>query len=565
MRKKIYKLLYAMVPLVITVVVVMGNIMAANVPYNMEYSGGDELKNVVIENESLINSLTPLVAKDAGITVTPIGSKWIKNVYKNPNATVGCEETYALEFTNQNKSNVVGSSFKVSGADYDMTVEFEDVSFGLVGSSSMIADSDKFTVSITPRSATIGVGYRLFSDASCQNASGNYRHLDSSDGIGIFVKTHISLKRRGQTSSFSADGVYFRLSDIDAAQSYKVLNAGNELTPNTGSGGGNMYAKSKANLSPTSGSLKNKFNSNYIYSQFSGENFVNCSSSETNGCTDANIYVPLSTTTQTNGLDIVFGFANSAGSAVEFYAKQFEVKYESDPNGTITNITSEDVVSGSNPTGSDQEPSAGYKFKCWTADKDVTLSSNGARIPAGNCIRPDQVVDVVVEDNLTFTAIHELEPEPTPTQYTVEYESDEHGEIIGIESEEVDENDNPTGSEQKPEEGYKFVCWRNDVAVSLENGETKEADSCLTDEELKEVIVTQDVKFTAIHEPVPGGDEDDDQDEDDSYSVIIPDTGASTGEINAIIFPVSILSIISVVLISLIPRLFHKKIGFNKK
>ena len=745
MRKQYHKLLYALVPLLSICAIAMGNIFAASEPYNIAYSGGSELKNVVIENESLINSFTPLVARSEGVTITPTGNKWIgtsssNKRWKKPNSTVGCESTYALEFSYNDITNVINQGYKVSGTYYDMYVTFKDVKFS--GFSSAADKSKNFTITIVPGSATLGVGYQLYNDAACTNKVGDYTHLDTEDTYKIFIETEIVLKKRNQATNFSAEGIYFRLSDIDAAQSYKILNSGNELTAKDGSGNGKMYAKSLSALSPSSGSLKNMFNDGYVYSQYSGANYVNCQADETNGCTDANIYVPLTTTTQSNGLQFVFGFANAAGSGIEFFAKQLKVNYASDTNGRITGIVSEDVISGSHPTGSTQEPSTGYEFKCWTADVDVTLSSNNAVIPSGNCMTDAQVEDVkILEDTtftaihqaipaptqltvnyasdgygritgkttesvqengnptgstqepndgyrftcwkanvavtltsgeskaantcltdaevkkvivtqaitftayheaipvptqltvnyasdgygritgkttesvqengnptgstqepndgyrftcwkanvavtltsgeskaantcltdaevkkvivtqaITFTAYHEAIPTPTPTQYNVTYISDENGEITGINSETVEENNNPSGSTQKPNDGYEFVCWVANVAVTLTDGETKKVDDCLTDAEVKKVVVTQDIEFTALHLAIPA----DEEPEEESYPMATPETGASTGEINAVVLPVSVLSIISVVIISILPRLFHKKVSFKK-
>ena len=654
MRKQYHKLLYALVPLLSICAIAMGNIFAASEPYNIAYSGGSELKNVVIENESLINSFTPLVARSEGVTITPTGNKWIgtsssNKRWKKPNSTVGCESTYALEFSYNDITNVINQGYKVSGTYYDMYVTFKDVKFS--GFSSAADKSKNFTITIVPGSATLGVGYQLYNDAACTNKVGDYTHLDTEDTYKIFIETEIVLKKRNQATNFSAEGIYFRLSDIDAAQSYKILNSGNELTAKDGSGNGKMYAKSLSALSPSSGSLKNMFNDGYVYSQYSGANYVNCQADETNGCTDANIYVPLTTTTQSNGLQFVFGFANAAGSGIEFFAKQLKVNYASDTNGRITGIVSEDVISGSHPTGSTQEPSTGYEFKCWTADVDVTLSSNNAVIPSGNCMTDAQVEDVkiledttftaihqaipaptqltvnyasdgygritgkttesvqengnptgstqepndgyrftcwkanvavtltsgeskaantcltdaevkkvIVTQDITFTAYHEAIPTPTPTQYNVTYISDENGEITGINSETVEENNNPSGSTQKPNDGYEFVCWVANVAVTLTDGETKKVDDCLTDAEVKKVVVTQDIEFTALHLAIPA----DEEPEEESYPMATPETGASTGEINAVVLPVSVLSIISVVIISILPRLFHKKVSFKK-
>ncbi|MBR3156871.1 InlB B-repeat-containing protein [Candidatus Saccharibacteria bacterium] len=644
MRRKYFKLLYAAIPLVIAVIVAIGNTIAAG--YNMPYSGGVNLENAVIEDADLVDSLTPLIEKGSGVDSTPYGGEWIEGVYMKPSGTT-CRPAKAMTFSKNNATSLIGNSFKVQGASYEAYVTIEGVDVD-ISSSSSVAPSQQFALVINPNNNSINVGYRLFTDSSCTEAIPSFKHLDTTDGVTIYVNTKIALRKKNKTTNFTASGVHFGLTDIDAAQSYKILNSDNVLTANS-----NMYTRSKTSLQPTSGTLRNKFNNDYIYSQFSGEDLINLTGD------DGHIYVPLTLSTQSSGLNMVFGYANAAGSGIEFYAQEFNVDYTSDSNGSITGITTEKVASGGQPSGSTQSANSGYEFSHWVANKDVTLANNSAVIPAGNHLTSDQVTQVVVKEDITFTAIHQATT-PEPTQYTVTYTTDGHGTITGIPSETVNENSSPSGTSQTPNTNYSFICWKANAAVTLKSGstiaqgacitstdltnvvvnrnltftanyeynepeptyytvtytsdengeitgitsETVEsgnepsgsaqepnegykfihwvananvilndgtpiaADSPITEAQLKKVIVTQNLQFTAIHEAIPNEDDPEDEPEEepeeDTYPMATPDTGSSTGEINAVVLPVSILSVVSVFTIHGLIKIFRKRIAFKE-
>lgn len=134
-----------------------------------------------------------------------------------------------------------------------------------------------------------------------------------------------------------------------------------------------------------------------------------------------------------NGLDLVFGFVGKAGSGVEYYAKQFVVKYVSDKNGSITGTEKENIISGRNPSGSTSKPKENFEFAYWEADVDVILV-DGTVIKAGNKLSPDQVKKVVVDRDITFTAIHEDVPENNNTNNTNNTKVPDTGDFTSNES-----------------------------------------------------------------------------------------------------------------------------------
>ena len=262
---------------------------------------------------------------------------------------------------------------------------------------------------IIDNTSSVHVGETIYSDSNCTNelksqiAPGDHR---------VFVEMNAKIFKNSKNShrQMASDGVYFGINDIDAAQSYKILNDESKFVANQ------MITASKENLkdgyvevsaeNPTA--LENKFvsNGNYIYSQYA---LGNTQKHIQNTKADALMLSPVAKATLESGMDFTFGFAKSAYSGIQFYAHQLNVVYESDENGEISGITSEKVISGDTVSGSETKPNKGYELSYWVADKDVTLE-DGTEIAAGEPITEEEIKKVVVEEDITFTAIHEKTP-----------------------------------------------------------------------------------------------------------------------------------------------------------
>lgn len=74
----------------------------------------------------------------------------------------------------------------------------------------------------------------VYSDAKCTEAKTGSERLERKNDERLFIKMNLKLHRKGQKSIYSTNGMFFGLTDIDAAQSYKILNHGNELTQENG-------------------------------------------------------------------------------------------------------------------------------------------------------------------------------------------------------------------------------------------------------------------------------------------------------------------------------------------
>lgn len=360
--------------------------MATN-PYSIEYSGGEELGegNVMFDDDTIdgLGVIIPTQIESTEESGTRVNGPWLSGYFRGD-----CDKVFYIKVSGQEPIDD-NLSFSIWKGQYELDIQIKDVVIDP-------ADSEKtFMIGVTPDSSFIYAGYNVYVDDTCQEKDLSVSRIRPSDGK-IFVQTNTKLYKGKDNQVAALNGLYLGITDIDSAQSYKILNDEDQFTANK------MYAKSTATLQPIDSSVvaRNMFNAdeNYIYSEYTPRvfNLVN---------KENNIYVSLSTATQQNGLDLVFGFASEAGSSVEYYAKQYRITYESDDYGTITGITDEQVISGDTPAGSTEEAKEDYELEKWTCDKDVTLT-DGTTIKVGDSITSEQITKVIVSEDLTFTAIH---------------------------------------------------------------------------------------------------------------------------------------------------------------
>ena len=376
---------------------------AAN-PYGINYTGGTPLgANNVQINPTLTDELTPLIKQNIDNTVDfSNSSKWQEAYYKYGNSS--CRKSHYIKIWQNNQiSSSDNLSYTISNDQYTIKVQLNNVYIENIPELSETGDF--LAVFVRDANGGIDGGREVYEDANCENRLVGSKGISSFPDSIIYSQYNIKLYKKNTDTVFTTSELYFGILDIDGAQSYKILNQSNLLNSS------NMYAKSAETLQPTDPSitLRNMYvaDGNYIYSQYGDPIW----GFDTAG---SNIFTKINIATQQEGLNMVFGFASGAGSSIEFYAKQYPVHYTSDPNGEITGITDEDIISGNHPDGSTSEPKEDYEFEHWIADKDVELE-DGTKIPAGQPLTPEQVKQVVVNEELTFTAIHTpIKQEPAP-------------------------------------------------------------------------------------------------------------------------------------------------------
>lgn len=481
---------------VLGVIVPATGAFAAN-DISMSYSGGSVLDSTKV-NLFDTTGYTQLMGSAAESTLNRVtGSKWADGYIK-----VGsCHPVKYLRVGNTSgafdpQSDTASVEIVSGGGKYRMEVSIEDVQFKNLPSDT--------TLSIAIDSGrALHIGYGLYEDqATCESESvidgistlnAINREKSAGDETDIFVNTRVKFYKGSSTTPFvvnGADGtgdLYIAFEDMDALQSYMIMNSGNEFSPT------NMFATdtSAEYLQPTSGEGANMYvsdgNKKYIYSTYGN----------VEGPT---LYTKLTPATQRDGINVVFGDRAAATTTLRYLARQYTVNYVSDPNGTIPNteLTTEKVFSGDNPTGSNTTPKRDdtsekdYTFLYWVPDVDVTLTDGTTRKANVDHMTYEEVKSVIVDQDITFKAYHDI-------SYRVIYESDPYGEITGITDEDVWSGNNPAGSTEEAVDKYEIDYWTADVDVTLDDGTVIKAGDHITAEEIVRVVVDRDIKFKAFH------------------------------------------------------------------
>ena len=468
-----------------------GQSVFADYPYGIDYSGGGHLENYV-QTDPDLSDLEKLIYASEDELQVRVSGDWKEGWRKvSSGSTYRCVPIHYLKVTGTtNYSDTYIDEIKMNNSGstptygrYIERIGIEGVTFDGVPA---LASGQGIAVVAESQSAGIATMAPVYTDSTCNTAISDIKtdFSDVYDARGkIYVKTRIQLFQNNNGEAgrvFSSDKLYFGLRDIDRAQSYKILNSDNLLSRE------NMFTLDPSKLQPENAAqdgVYNMFNpdGNYIYNAYPPA---------LNG-DGGNIYVKITEAAQRDGLEIVFGFAVDAGSQTMFYGKMYEVTYKSDSHGSITGINNEDMLSGENPSGTSEEAASHYEYDYWVADKDVTLE-DGTEITKGTHMTSEQIKKVVVHEDLEFTVYHKT--------YTIEYKSDEHGKITGTTEENRNSSEHPGGSTQEAYTDYHFVYWICDKDVELVDGTKIEAGEAMTDEQVEQVKITQDLVFTAIHE-----------------------------------------------------------------
>ena len=375
----------------------VSSVFAAN-PYGIQYEGGEILgpDNVQID-EGLLTTISPLVKYTSNNTIGFSDSTLWNNghisVGKDSSGNQRCREG---KYIKVKKSDLINSDsnlwFSISNDSYKIRAQINKIT--LDDKNNYLADDDEIIVVVFGRYANIGAGYRLYEDSACEVVDSTMKTASISSGLDIYVELNVKLYKNTNDSVLHSNNLYFGLTDIDAGQSFKILNSNNLLSRD------NMYAASAENLQPTDSDLRNRFVSSghYIYSEYDTTIF------DTPDI--ANIFVKENPDVLEDGLDVVFGYVTSAAFGLQYYTKQFIVKYVSDEKGTISGIKEESIISDDTPSGSTSKGNDGYEFVNWIANVDVVLE-DGTIIEAGQPIAPDQIRRVIIGEDVTFTAVHE--------------------------------------------------------------------------------------------------------------------------------------------------------------
>ena len=526
------------------------NVFAAASPNNfgIVYANGAPLsdQNVTID-ATKVNNLATIIENKSEIK--NIQGTWHEGYIKSSEFDV-CRQFRYLDVTQSGIPSGNGHGFTIKSGEYEVTVQLERVNVEGLDPSGL-KTTIGFVPSETAADAPKGIsafygGWVPYSDSSCTTPESGYTKLShtAGDGLGtgkIFAETYMKLKKNGQ--AFSSNELYLGIIDIDASQSYMIRNTSDEFTKDR------LFATSTNALQPWFGDEQNVHNM-YVGSVSGYPSYI-YSEGHFNVSMNTKVYAKISEATQksTNGLDFVFGFANAAGSEIEFYLTKYKVTYETTEGGKVSGGTLETVIAGNKPAGAvTPQADTGYVFDGWTTDQDVTLG-DGTVIKKDGVITIEQVKTIVVNDNYNFIA-HFSPKQDQSKSYVVEYVADEGGSIDGTTREDVDEGKNPSGSSAKADEGYEFDGWTTDQDVTLDDGTTViKKGEVITDEQIKHVVVDKNMQFTAHFKKKAGS----------------PDTGAFSGDIGAVtIATASTLGLLLVaVAIKVLPQITRRRVKFD--
>ena len=166
-----------------------------------------------------------------------------------------------------------------------------------------------------------------------------------------------------------------------------------------------------------------------------------------------------------------------------------------DPNGgtgkqyTVENIIIEDFhkVLDNDKDENLKYSREGYVFKGWNRDKAATK----AEFQAGEEVNVNQLEE---DTNNYIYAIW------API---IKYTTDGNGQVkegenfVDNTKEEVELKTNPKGTETKANDGYKFSHWTADKEITLNDGTKIPAGGKITEEQLKQAVITEPLTFTA--------------------------------------------------------------------
>ncbi|MDU4334969.1 MAG: InlB B-repeat-containing protein, partial [Finegoldia magna] len=129
----------------------------------------------------------------------------------------------------------------------------------------------------------------------------------------------------------------------------------------------------------------------------------------------------------------------------------------------------------------------GYVFKGWNIDKNATTAK----------FQKDDEVTVNSEKEDTNNYIYAI------WAPIINYTTDGNGQVkegenfVDNTKEEVELKSNPKGTDTQAKEGYKFSHWTADKEITLNDGTKIAAGEKITEEQLKQAVITEPLTFTA--------------------------------------------------------------------
>ncbi|MBQ7105299.1 MAG: InlB B-repeat-containing protein [Bacilli bacterium] len=171
-----------------------------------------------------------------------------------------------------------------------------------------------------------------------------------------------------------------------------------------------------------------------------------------------------------------------------FVGVDYDIVYQSDINGQIVGLNKETKKYQQNPSGTSVVSKTGYVFAYWMANQDVILN-DGSIIKKNSMITNEELMKVSIDNNVIFTAKNSNDI------LKVFYKAKDNIKIEGNDSEEVSYDSNPKGIKIVTDNNKKVV-WTADHDIVLKDDTKIYAGQKITDEQLKNIIVKDDLILT---------------------------------------------------------------------
>ena len=172
----------------------------------------------------------------------------------------------------------------------------------------------------------------------------------------------------------------------------------------------------------------------------------------------------------------------------------FNVTYAGSDYITITGNTSEEVIYPNKLVGTTYSIlNSNYKFGYWISDVDVLLD-NAETIEAGNQISEEQLKSIIVTSDMVLTANTKM------AYYTVYYKSSKGITFVNDTMEIVYDGQSIKGVKYINSKAVNKVVYISNVDVLLKDGTTIKAGDEITEAQLQEIVLGEDITLTLCYE-----------------------------------------------------------------
>ena len=176
------------------------------------------------------------------------------------------------------------------------------------------------------------------------------------------------------------------------------------------------------------------------------------------------------------------------------FAKKIHVRYVASDGGVITGITEDYLIPSIPIKETTYIANENYHFDLYSSDKELYDENNNIFSSENNKIDL-KINKLYAKEDIVITLHFKLNPKVIYSVIS--------GEITGIRSEYVEINKSPKGTTCKPNENYHFIGWKCDKNITLKNGNNIKVGELVSQEQILEIVVIEDIILTANNDLNP--------------------------------------------------------------